>query len=291
MVSRGGVFARMARRFVAGEDEEEALAVVRALNERGFAVTLDFLGENTTNLEEARRAQKEYLRLLDFIEENDLNANISVKLTQLGLDLGADVALNNVLPLVEAAHRKNNEVEIDMEASPYVEDTLAIYETLQSRFQNVGIALQAYLFRTPSDVERLLPLAPKIRLVKGAYKEPPEIAYTRRKDIREAFQRLLDRLLSQEVASRGVRVAIATHDDVLVEHALARIQQERLSPSSYEFQFLYGVRRELQDRLLARGEPVRLYVPFGTHWYPYLMRRLAEKPSNLMLILTSLVKG
>ncbi len=291
MVSRGGLFSRMARRFVAGEDEEEALAVVRRLNEQGFAVTLDFLGENTTNMDEARQAQKAYLRLLDFIAENRLNANISVKLTQLGLDLGTDVALQHLMTIAEHAHRHNNEVEVDMEASPYVEDTLAIYETVQKRFHNAGIALQAYLYRTPSDIQRLLPLAPKIRLVKGAYKEPPEIAHTRRKAIQQAFRDLLDQLLRPEVTEGGTRVAIATHDETLIQHARERIRKAGIPQHAYEFQFLYGVRRELHHRLLREGQPVRLYVPFGTHWYPYLMRRLAERPANLALILTALIRG
>lgn len=291
VVSRGGWMARTSRRFVAGEHEEEALEVVRALNAKGFAVTLDFLGENTTNLREAQSAQQAYIRLLDFIAGNKLQADISVKLTQLGLDLGPDVALNHLSLIVQHAYEHHNEVEIDMEASPYVEDTLAIYETLQKQYHNLGIALQVYLHRTPSDVERLIPLAPKIRLVKGAYKEPPEIALTRRKEIQQAFQRLLDRLLQPEILKGGTRVAIASHDDRIIHHALHRIQEWEVPPHTYEFQFLYGVRRELQQRLVWDGQPVRLYIPFGTHWYPYLMRRMAERPANLMLILQALIRG
>ncbi len=287
MVVGNGRFSGLARRFVAGETEEEAIRVVQSLNQRGFQVTLDFLGENTTNLDEARQARDEYLHLLDVIHEHSLQANISIKLTQLGLDLGVDVALEHAEAIARHAHERENSVEVDMEASAYVEDTLAIFETLQKRYGNLGIALQAYLYRTPGDLRRIFQVGGKVRVVKGAYNEPRAIAYQSREEIRRAFGRILEQLLTRDAVRAGVRTAIATHDDFLIQMARTLIRRNQIPREAYEFQFLYGVRRDVQEALVQEA-PVRLYVPFGTHWYPYFMRRLAERPANLAFFLRAL---
>ena len=288
-VAEGGAFARAARRFVAGETEQDAVAATRQLNERGMAANLDYLGENTTSEEEARQATQSYVNLSHLIERERLNSNISIKLTQLGLDLGTDFALENTRTVVSEARGHGVAVEIDMESSDYVDRTLDIYEAVQKEFGNVGIAVQAYLKRTPEDVERLIELGAKVRVVKGAYKEPRSIAYQSRSEIREAFNGIVDQLLSPKARAKGVCAAIGSHDDAVLDHAAERIRQDGIDRKHYEYQFLYGIRRDLHDKLASQGEPVRIYVPFGSHWYPYFMRRLAERPANLKFFLRALV--
>ncbi len=288
-VSEGGAFARAARRFVAGETEADAVAAARELNSRGMAVNLDFLGENTTSEEEARSATEGYVSLAGLIAREGLQASVSIKLTQLGLDLGTELALENTRRVVAGSAAHGVAVEIDMESSEYVDRTLDIYEAVQKEVGGVGIAVQAYLRRTPEDVERLIGLGAKVRVVKGAYKEPKSIAYQSRKAVREAFMGVVEQLLQPEARAKGVCAAIGSHDDVVLNHAAELVAREGIDRKHYEYQFLYGIRRDLHDRLATAGEPVRIYVPFGTHWYPYFMRRLAERPANLKFFLRALV--
>ncbi len=288
-VSEGGAFARAARRFVAGETRQEALDVTRTLNGEGIAANLDLLGENTTNEEEARAATEEYVQLAEAIRRAGLNASVSIKLTQLGMDLGEELVLANTNLVVERAAVQGVSVEIDMESSEYVDRTLDVYEAVQKRFGTVGIAVQAYLKRTAADVERLVDLGAKVRVVKGAYKEPKSIAYQSFKQIREAFMEVLDILMSPQAAAKGVCAAVGSHDDVIVDYAASKVADNKLSAKNYEYQFLYGIRRDLHDRFAQQGEPVRIYVPFGTHWYPYFVRRLAERPANLKFFMRALV--
>jgi len=287
-VSEGGTFSRAARRFIAGETEDQAVAVARELDRAGMRANLDLLGENTSSETEARTAADAYVALAQRIHREHLNAAVSIKLTQLGMDLGDDVVRDNALRVMEAAHAVGVAVEIDMEASPYVDRTIAVYRVVQERFGGVAIAVQAYLHRTVEDVKGLVELGAKVRVVKGAYKEPRAIAYQSRFEVREAFRAALDVLMTREAARKGVVTAVGSHDDVLLDYAHARIREHQLDRSAYEFQFLYGIRRDLSDRLARQGEPVRLYVPFGTHWYPYFMRRLAERPANLKFFLRAL---
>lgn len=287
-VSEGGSFSRAARRFIAGETEDQAVAVARVLNQADMAANLDLLGENTASKSEATAATDAYVALAKRIHAERLNAAISVKLTQLGMDLGDALVLANAERLVEAAHTLGVAVEIDMEASPYVDRTLSVYRAIQERFGGVAIAVQAYLHRTVEDVRSLVEIGAKVRVVKGAYKEPRSIAYQSRFEVREAFRAALDVLMTRDAARRGVITAVGSHDDVLLDYAEARVREHQLDRSAYEYQFLYGIRRDLQDRLVRQGEPVRLYVPFGTHWYPYFMRRLAERPANLKFFVRAL---
>ena len=287
-VSEGGTFARAARRFIAGETEDQAVAVARELNQAGMAANLDLLGENTESEKEAEKATEAYAELAQRIHQEGLDAALSIKLTQLGMDLGDDLVRQNTLHVVKTARRLGVSVEIDMEASPYVDRTLAVYRAAQERVGGVAIAVQAYLHRTVEDVKGLVPLGAKVRVVKGAYKEPRSIAYQSRFEVREAFRAVLDVLMTREAARQGAVTAVGSHDDVLLDYAQARIREHGLDRSAYEYQFLYGIRRDLHERLVSQGDPVRLYVPFGTHWYPYFMRRLAERPANLKFFLRAL---
>ncbi|MCD6498342.1 MAG: proline dehydrogenase family protein [Deltaproteobacteria bacterium] len=288
-VSEGGAFSRAARRFVAGETVAHAVEATRALNEAAMAANLDFLGENTTTLEDANEATDVYMQLAKTIHDERLDASISIKLTQLGMDLGDEVVLDNTMRVVEEAAAQGVSVEIDMESSEYVDRTLDVYEAVQMKKGGVGIALQAYLRRSADDARRLVNLGAKVRVVKGAYKEPNAIAYTGKREIQDAFIEVLDVLMTTEAAALGVCTAIGSHDDVVVEYAQARAEELGLNQRNYEYQFLFGIRRDLQDAFAAKHEPVRIYVPYGTHWYPYFMRRLAERPANVKFFMRSLV--
>ncbi len=272
----------LARRFVAGETLDDAAEVARSLNGEGFMVSLDHLGEEVEDREAVIRATDEYLDCLDRIAADELAANISIKLTQLGLAIDEDLALACVNRLAERAAETGTTVTIDMEDSRYTDATVRLYEKAQIAHGNLGIALQAYLYRTPEDLERLMPLGGHIRLCKGAYVEPAEIAFTSKAEVDAAFASLLEILMD----SPDTKPAIATHDPKLV--ALAReLASNRKGP--LEFQMLYGVRPDLQRMLVAEGYEVRIYVPFGSQWYPYLTRRLAERPANAWFFAKALV--
>jgi proline dehydrogenase len=273
-----------ARRFVAGETLDEFLEVVRTVNDRGFTVACGMLGEGVQDRNDAALATREYRHILTCFASEGLRSNIALKLTQLGLVIDRDLARQNLTAIVEHARGFNNFVRVDMEQSAYTEATLSIYRSLrEAGLANVGTVLQAYLRRTGDDLRSLLPLQPNLRLVKGAYLEAPAIAFTRKADVDRNYVRLIEMSLRESAYT-----AIATHDHVVIEHAIEFIKRSAIPDDRFEFQMLYGVRPKLQGELLARGYKVRLAIPFGSQWYPYLMRRLAERPANLFFFLGTL---
>jgi proline dehydrogenase len=271
-------------RFVAGDRLEDALLVANRLAAHGLTTTLDRLGENVLTLYEARVAVEAYAETLREMAVNDLEPNISVKLTMLGLDIDDQVAYDNMLVLLETAKSVAGFVRIDMEGSAYTERTLAIAEALHERFEGlVGTVIQAYLHRSDRDVERLIDLRMRVRLVKGAYAEPASLALQRRREVDAAFVRLMERLLEA-----GRYPAIATHDPALVRATQGFALRMGIDPARWEFQMLYGVRREAQATLAREGYGMRIYVPFGADWYPYFARRIAERPANMLFVLRQL---
>jgi proline dehydrogenase len=281
----------MARRFVAGERLEEAIDAVQALNGQGLLATLDHLGENVTGETEARDACTEVLDLLAAIEASDAASGVSIKLTQLGLDLGPALAAENLERIVARAAQANRFVRIDMESFDYVQPALDLFETLWQRYRNVGVVIQSYLYRSAEDVARLVQLGASVRLVKGAYNEPAEVAYPDKAGTDTSFVHLMEQLFSDEALARGVFPAIATHDSGLIDWARAHTRRRGIQPDRFEFQMLYGIRTGLQRKLATEGYRVRAYVPYGEQWYPYFMRRLAERPANLFFLLRNLLKA
>ena len=275
----------LAWRFVAGETLDDALGAVRRLNRAGARATLDHLGEDVADPATAIAAADVYVRALERIRAAGLESTVSVKLSQMGLLIDEQLAERNTRRIVECAERLGNSVRIDMEGSAHTEQTLALFNRLAARHANVGIVIQAYLRRSEADVADLEARGMSVRLCKGAYAEPPEIAFPDKRDVDRNYVRLLERLLH----GRG-QVAIATHDPRMIRHALRFIAREQVPRPRYDFELLYGVRRDLQRRLVRLGRPVRAYVPFGREWYPYLVRRMAERPANLLFVLSSVVK-
>jgi proline dehydrogenase len=276
-----------AYRFVAGESLEEFVPVVRTLNARGMRVAAGLLGEDVRNVDDAARVASEYESFLDRFARERAYANIALKLTHLGLAISPDVAFGHVAAVARKAAQCGNFVRIDMEQSDYTDSTLDIYRRLRAQgHDNVGTVLQAYLQRTEGDLRALLPLRPNLRLVKGAYLEPPSVAFPRKSDVDENFFRLIKLSLTD-----GAFTAIATHDETIIERSIEFIQTRSIGAERFEFQMLYGVRPRLQSGLLARGFGLRIAVPFGSRWYPYFMRRLAERPANLLFFLSSLWCG
>ena len=277
-----------AKRFVAGETLDEFVPVARGLNAAGFTIASAILGEGVISEDETRSVLAEYRALLDRIAAEGLRANVALKLTHLGLAIDEGVAEENIRELVEDARALGNFVRMDMEESCYVDPTLRIYRGLRAGgFNNVGVVLQAYLYRTEADLDSLLPLEPNLRLVKGAYLEGREVAYPRKSDVDSAYKRLIERAL------RGASYCgIATHDEDAIAHTINFARANGIRPAErFEFQMLYGVRHKLQCRLIADGYPVRIAAPFGRSWFPYFMRRLAERPANIAFILGSMLKG
>lgn len=265
---------------------EDAVAACERVNREGIAVTLDSLGESVTAEVEARASAAVYHQLLDMIQERRLNANVSVKLSQVGMDFDPALAERIVGEMVEHAALSGSFVRIDMEGSPYTEMTIAITERLAARFPGAaGTVLQAYLYRTEADTERLLGQGIRIRLCKGAYKEGPGVAFAAKADVDANYVRLMKRMVTFELNGHGVFCGIATHDEAIVEAMRVFVREQHLPKSAFEFQMLYGIRRDLQRRLAAEGFGVRVYVPFGPEWYPYFMRRLAERPANVFFLL------
>ena len=273
-----------AARFVAGETLDDCLAVLADLNAKGLHANTTLLGEDVESREETASVVAEFRTVLDRIHERELRANLAVKLTHLGLLIDEELAYENVGTLVDHAAERGNFLRIDMEHSSVVDATLRIYRRLrESGRENVGCVLQAYLYRTPTDLEALLPLAPNLRLVKGAYLEPPDIAYPKKADVDDAYRRLLERALQG-----GAYVAVATHDERLIDHTIRFTGQHGIATDRFELQMLYGVRPQLQRDLAARGFKVLVATPYGPEWYPYLMRRLAERPANLLFLVRNL---
>ncbi|GGG92008.1 proline dehydrogenase family protein [Silvibacterium dinghuense] len=274
----------MSSRFVAGMTISEAVAAAEALQAHGIASTLDSLGENVTTPQEAQRSADIYHRLLDAIAMRKLKANVSVKLTQMGMDLDPDHALARriVSDLVDHAVAANTFVRVDMEGSEYTQATIDLVRELHSRPQNhdhVGIVIQAYLYRSAEDIARLTAEGIRIRLCKGAYKEPADLAFPQKTDVDANYVKLSGQLLDS-----GLYHGLATHDEAMVEAAKAYAKSHNIAPSQFEFQMLYGIRRDLQRKLIDEGYNVRVYVPFGAEWYPYFMRRLAERPANVLFL-------
>jgi proline dehydrogenase len=275
-----------ASRFVAGETLDECVEVLRGLNERGFHANTTLLGEDVYEKVEAAAVVEEYLWILERIHSEGLRVNVALKLTHLGLDVAEPLAEENLRRVVERAAEVDNFVRIDMESSAAVDPTLRIYRSLrETGLDNVGAVLQSYLFRTPDDLEALLPLRPNLRLVKGAYLEPPEVAYPRKEDVDAAYLRLVERSLRGEGYT-----AVATHDERMLEHTIAFAEREGIGRDRFELQMLYGVRPQLQADLVARGFKVLVATPFGPEWFPFFARRLAERPANLGFVLRNLVR-
>jgi len=286
-VRHNGMAKKFASRFVAGETLDTALAAVRQLNARKIRASLDLLGESVTNEAEARAASRSYLQMLDRINEAGVDANVSVKLTQMGLDISEELCVDIMQQILERARSYRTFVRLDMEGSDYTDRTLRLFEDrlYPSFAENVGIVLQSYLYRTQADVERAIQLKCRVRLCKGAYKEPASVAYPEKSNVDANYVRCM-----QELMRHGNYPGLATHDETIIRAAKKFAADEKIPPERYEFQMLYGVRRDLQEQLVAEGYRMRVYVPFGTQWYPYLMRRLAERPANLAFIAGNIVK-
>jgi proline dehydrogenase len=299
LVMRLGFARRTARRFVAGETVEEALRAVHDLNAAGMLATLDLLGEHTNDPNAARESALQIRSLLKRIAESGLRTGVSIKLTQIGLKLDEAVCAQNLKDILDDAQRLGIFVRIDMEDSVVVDATLNLYRQMRAAgFENVGVVIQSYLYRSEDDVIRLLQEGARIRLVKGAYMEPPDRAYPLKADADSAFDRCADSMLHASISSSADThdgfwppvAAIASHDERRVNFAKTHAAEIGLPKAKLEFQMLYGIRREMQRRLRDEGYPVRIYVPFGTEWYPYFMRRLAERPANLWFFISSLLK-
>jgi proline dehydrogenase len=281
-------FARRAvARFMPGETLDDALAAAQALEGKGLGTVFTQLGENITEAAAAAAVTEHYLGVLDRIRALALRTEVSVKLTQLGLDLGPDICHANLRKIIEHAGAESL-VWIDMEASPYVEATLELFRRARHAFPNVGVCLQAYLYRTAGDLASLLPLGPAIRLVKGAYREPPDVAYPRKKDVDENFFALCGTLLGEEARQARVRAAIATHDLRLIRRVQDLARSQGLGKDSLEFQMLYGIQRAEQLRLANEGWRSKVLIAYGSYWFPWYMRRLAERPANLLFVARNL---
>lgn len=285
LVSRYGMKLG-ARRFVAGEDWEAAASQVKALNDTGILATMDYLGESVTDESQAAAARDIYLDLLDRIAQSGVKANVSLKLTQMGLDISPAVGEANARAIVRKAAALGNFVRIDMEDSAHTERTIEVFRRIRRDHGSVGLVIQAYLYRSEGDVRALADLRPNLRICKGAYLEPATVAFPRKADVDENFKRLVELNLDL-----GQKTAIATHDEKIIAWAERLLKAKNVPKNRYEFQMLYGIRSALQRRLAAEGHPVRVYVPFGRQWYPYFTRRLAERPANVFFFLTNLLRS
>jgi proline dehydrogenase len=280
-VRNNGFAKKFASRFVAGETLDDALNAVRGLNAKHITASLDLLGESVTNEREARAAAGEYLKILDRIHEQQLNANVSLKLTAMGFDISEELCVGIMHDVLGRAQAYNTFVRLDMESSAYTERTLRLfYDRLYPAYKNnVGIVLQSYLYRTSSDTEAAIQAKCRVRLCKGAYKEPAAVAFPQKTEVDANYVKCMQMLME-----KGNYPGIATHDPAIINEAKRFAKERNIDPARFEFQMLYGVRRDLQEQLVREGYNMRVYVPFGTQWYPYLMRRLAERPANLAFI-------
>lgn len=287
-------FARLVvDRFVAGETIASALAVSRELQAKGMLVTLDYLGESVTNAAEANAARDEILHLLDEIHATAVPANVSLKLSQLGVKIDEQLAYDNMRQILARAQETQNRIRIDMEESALLDTTLRIYRQLrdQDGYKNVGVVIQAYLYRTEENVRQLIEEGAWMRLCKGAYAEPADVAFPVKADTDANYIKMMQMMLSEEARRKGVYVGIATHDEKMIQATQAYVQAHGIERPSFEFQMLYGIRRELQEQLVADGYQLRIYVPFGTAWYPYFMRRLIERPANLWFFMSNFFRS
>ncbi len=281
------LFKRLTTRFIAGENINEAIAAIRDLNARGCSASFDHLNESVTSMAETEAEVREYLDVLARIDESGIDSNVSIKLTQFGLEIDPELAYQNARRVVEDAARRGNFVRIDMEGSNVTQATIDVFKRLRAEFglNDVGIVLQSYLYRTMDDARDLLKMPARIRLCKGAYDEPPEVAFSEKKDADNNYVQVMKVLLSS-----GIYHGIATHDPKMIEATIDFAQREGISKEAFEFQMLYGIRRDLQEKLAKDNYRMRVYVPYGERWYPYFMRRLAERPANIWFVLKNLWK-
>jgi proline dehydrogenase len=282
------VFKKLTTRFVAGETVDEAVKFIREINAEGGSATFDHLNESVGSSSEAQSEVREYLNILSKIDDSGINSNVSIKLTQFGLGLDPELTYKNARRVVEEAHRRGNFVRVDMEDSSVTQVTIDIFKRLREEFglNDVGIVLQSYLRRTYSDAEKLVKLPARIRICKGAYNEPPEVAFPDKKDVDANYVRVMQLLLSS-----GIYHGIATHDPKMIDATIDFTKRDGIGKDKFEFQMLYGIRRDLQRQLARDGYNIRIYVPYGKHWYPYFMRRLAERPANVWFVMKNLFKG
>ena len=280
-------FKKLTTRFIAGENIQEAVAAIREVNARGCTASFDHLNESVTSMAETEAEVREYLDVLARIDETGIDSNVSIKLTQFGLEIDPELAHRNARRVVEDAARRKNFVRIDMEGSNVTQATIDVFKRLRAEFglNDVGIVLQSYLYRTMDDARALLQIPARIRICKGAYNEPPEVAYPDKKDVDDNYVRVTQLLLRS-----GVYHGIATHDPKMIDATIDFAQKEGIGKEAFEFQMLYGIRRDLQEQLARDGYRMRVYVPYGKHWYPYFMRRLAERPANIWFVLKNLWK-
>jgi proline dehydrogenase len=281
---------RSVSRFMPGERIEDAIDAARELKISRITTILTRLGENLTEPAEADEVTAHYLDVMERVKAAGLDAQISIKPTQLGLDFDEALCTRHCMTLLDKSDALGNFLWIDMESTPYVDRTLALFRAARERSKNVGVAIQAYLYRSAKDVESLVPLGSAIRIVKGAYSEPPDLAYPKKADVDENYFRLVSRLLDPDAVRAGCLVHIGTHDDALIDRIRDRIKRNAISRDVYEFAMLYGIRRQLQQRLVAEGEKMRVLISYGEFWFPWYMRRLAERPANMMFVLKSMIQ-
>ncbi len=285
LISRCGFSSRLARRFVAGETLQEAINEIKRLNSKGIAATIDHLGENVEDRSSALEATEVYLDILDAISREKLDANVSLKLTQLGLDTGLDLCRDNLLRIARKAREQGNFVRVDMESSSYTDRTLDVFKSAFAECDNIGIVIQSYLYRSEEDIKAINDLRARVRLCKGAYREPRDVAFPRKIDVDRNYLHLARLLLEH-----GRYPAIATHDEKMIEGTKALVKEKGISTKDFEFQMLYGIRRDLQMRLVEDGYSIRVYTAYGSEWAPYFMRRLAERPANAFFLLKNLLR-
>ena len=281
------LFRKLTTRFIAGETTDEAIAAIREINARGCSASFDHLNESVSNVEATQDEVREYLNLLELIDQTGINSNVSIKLTQFGLEIDPELAYGNARSVVEEAAQRGNFVRVDMEGSNVTQATIDVFKRLRSEFglNEVGIVLQSYLYRTMDDARELLKFPARVRLCKGAYDEPASVAYPNKKDVDDNYVRVMQMLLRS-----GTYHGIATHDPKMIDATIEFAQREGIGKDAFEFQMLYGIRRDLQEQLARDGYRMRVYVPYGKHWYPYFMRRLAERPANIWFVAKNLFR-
>jgi proline dehydrogenase len=287
LMSTSGPAKIISKRFISGETLEDGITAAKELNKNGIKITLDNLGESVEDEKAALESVQEYFNILNRIKlENSFDISVSLKLTQMGLDISDEFCLKNMRGIMDEAQKSKKLVTIDMESSAYTDRTLNIFQKLRKEgFSVTGIVIQAYLTRTEDDIRNLLPIGPRVRLCKGAYKEPATVAFSRKKDVDSNYIKVLSILFSKEARKNGAYPEVATHDEKIIDWTIDFVKNNHIPLDKFEFQMLYGIRRDLQEKLVKHGYCVRVYLPYGTHWYPYYMRRLAERPANVWFVL------
>ena len=281
---------RVSNRFVAGKTITDVVAAIQKLNEAGIVASIDHLGENVDTVEGAKSAADACLMILDTINEYKLDANLSLKLTQLGLDVDENLCMESITKIAKRAAKYNNTIRIDMEGSGYTQRTLEVYYHLHKKHPNIGVVIQSYLYRSEKDVKKLVKLGGNVRLCKGAYKEPTEVAFPKKADVDSNFISLAEILFSETSLKKGTYPCIATHDEKIIKAIMAEVKKKKVPLKAFEFQMLYGIRPELQRSLASEGYRMRVYVPYGEQWYPYFVRRLAERPANIWFFVKNLFR-